>query len=128
MSKKAVLLVVTISIIVGVVIGYMNAVPNDFVKTTPDGLVIEEYGYRCGDGSEFTLVPSSDMSTIDIVPATSVDYVRKTTLASTTDGTGIHYRGGDISIRTSASGLMLIVTGHATTTCSSMLPANESLF
>ncbi len=128
MSKKIIISVLLFSMVVGIVIGYYRALPDDFVETTEDGLVIEDYGYRCGDGSEFTIVPTDDMKTIDIVPASSVDYVQRSTLTSVDDGTGIHYEGNGFGLRPSASGLVLTSQTHPTTTCSSMRPASESLF
>ncbi len=127
MNRRALLLIAIAAVLTGLGIGYIRALPSDFVKHS-DMAGMTDYGYRCGDGSEFTLVPTDGSDTVRIVPATSVDYVREANLESRTDAMGMYYEGDDIVLRPTASGLMLVSAGHGTTTCSSMQPAVESLF
>lgn len=127
MNKHVVVTIAVVAMIAGVVFGYLRALPDDFIENTTE-TGFSDYGYRCGDGSEFTLVPNAHMESVRIVPATSVDYVRETELKSLTDSMGMYYEGDGILLRPTASGLLLVSAGHATTTCSSMRPADESLF
>ena len=129
MNKRLVYTVIAIAIVAGLSIGYIRGLPNDFVDESEIiGGVVTDYGYRCGDGSEFTLIPSENVDTIRIVPATSADYVKESVLKAMSDATGMYFEGDGIALRPSASGLVLVSAGHATTTCSSMRPADESLF
>jgi hypothetical protein len=123
MSKRFLIVVILFSVIGGIVIGYYRGLPDDFADTpapTP-----QDYGYRCGDGSEFTLVPLSANS-VRIVPATSVDYVRETTL--TRASSGAPFAGGDITLRVDGAVIFLSAEGRSETPCQSMRPAAESLF
>ncbi len=121
MSKRLMLSVIFASLLVGILIGYVQGVPADVVNESEfEAEIAVEYGYRCGDGSEFTLVPTNSMESIRIVPATSVDYVREANLKLMRDALGSFYEGEGIVLRMSASGLVLVSEGHATTTCTSM--------
>lgn len=51
-----------------------------------------EYGYRCDEGTEFTLWPAGDMSSVRIVPATSVERIGETIL-SKVPGDAARYEG-----------------------------------
>ncbi len=126
MSKRLVLVTVVFSVITGIVLGYMNAVPNDFIDE-PVGSDVE-YGYRCADGSEFTLVPTEESGALFIVPATSSDYVQNTLLQNVPGGVYNTYVGGDVMLSVREGGIELSVSGHEPTQCTSMLPEEESLF
>ncbi len=125
MSRRLLLSVVVCSVVAGALIGYVRALPDDFVD---EEMAAYDYGYRCGDGSEFTLVPSPDMEELRIIPATSVDYVRDTVLHINTTEQGTIYSGGGITLRISGVSLLLTTISNGSTRCTSMLPAEDSLF
>lgn len=66
-----------------------------------------EYGYRCSDGSEFTMSPSSDMSTITIIPATSAERFTKTILNKIETPSGALYIGEGITFSAKGETLTL---------------------
>ncbi len=119
--------VILLAVIAGVLIGYVRGIPDDFSSADAE-TISGDYGYRCGDGSEFTIVPSEDMTTIRIVPATSADYLKDTTLQSVTNTAGSEYAGGGVSLSAHDATLVLSTLNTATTTCASMRPKEESLF
>jgi hypothetical protein len=122
MSKRVLLSAIVVALVLGVTLGYYRGAPNDFVEA-PDTSV--DYGYRCGDGSEFTIVPSEDMASLMIVPATSADYVPQTVLnriaTDVFEGAGVTFTAHDVSAE-------LGTTEHGTTTCASMNPPKTTLF
>lgn len=122
MSKRVLLSTIVCAVVLGVVLGYYRGVPDDFVNA-PDLSI--DYGYRCGDGSEFTVVPSEDMTTITIVPATSSDYLKEILLLRTAGDTytseGISFAAHDLTAE-------LITASHGSTTCTSMNPPETTLF
>lgn len=121
--------VILVSVIAGVLIGYVRGLPDDFVTGEAESdRPSYDYGYRCGDGSEFTIVPSEDMTTLRIIPATSVDYLRETTLQSDTNDAGSHYSGGGITFAVKGNTIELSTASTAPTTCRSMNPPQQSLF
>lgn len=109
----------------GLVLGYART------NQSPDQSASEnfgEYGYRCGDGSEFTMIPTVDMMSIALVPATSVDYIRETTLVSVPSERGARYEGGGVTF--SAVGETVTIDTEATepTTCTPMMLPDEAPF
>jgi hypothetical protein len=127
MNKRTILAIILVAIIAGVLIGYVRGLPDDFVEAPgTDTASIDDYGYRCGDGSEFTLLPSEDMTTITLKPATSADYLRETVLQSASGGTT--YAGNGVRIVVHGITLDLSTASTAPTTCTSMRPVTQSLF
>ena len=55
-----------------------------YLKIKDNRLVPEtgDYGYRCGDGTEFTMTPSSDMGSITLIPASSIERIPRLVLHS----------------------------------------------
>jgi hypothetical protein len=56
------------------------------------------YAYRCGDGSEFSLVPAKNFSSIRITPATSADIIPTATLKPLPAGSHTRFEGGGVSL------------------------------
>lgn len=54
------------------------------------------YAYRCGDGTEFSMSPSANLSSILLVPATSVERIPRTILSKVPAETGVRYEGNGI--------------------------------
>ncbi len=126
MSKRLVLSVVLVSVIFGTLIGYTRAIPSDFSSDSEQQTAdMFEYGYRCDDGSEFTVIASENMSTIEIVPATSADYLKRTTLRLGNQGA---YSGGGVIFLPGDVEAELSTDSTAPTRCRSMRPQQESLF
>ncbi len=122
MSRRLFISTVVFAIVLGTIIGYVRGMPDDFVDVPASAV---DYGYRCGDGSEFTIVPSVDMSTIDIVPATSVEYFARTTLKLSSQGA---YAGGDIVFLPNGTTAELTSGSNPSTKCTSMNPPETTLF
>jgi len=83
-----------------------------------------EYGYRCGDGTEFTMRPSSDMSILKIFPATSAERIPEVTLARQESVSGSHYEGGGIVLYAKGETLTLTTNAYKAT----CLPVKEPDF
>lgn len=123
MSRRVFASTVVVATVLGILLGYYRGIPDDFVRVPGrDGF---DHGYRCGDGSEFTLIPSDDLTSIIIVPATSVDYLARTELY-TVDGSV--YSGGGITFEPHGTLADLTTASSAPTTCTSMDPAEATLF
>lgn len=112
---------VFVASILGILLGYYRGLPDDF-DGIPD---VADFGYRCGDGSEFTVEPTADMKAITLIPSTSSDYLQKTTL--TLVG-GDVYVGGGITFAPHGTSGDLTSASSAATTCMSMNPAGKTLF
>ncbi len=126
MSHRLVLGVIGVSVVCGLLIGYARGLPNDFVDPQSVPVTLT-YGYRCADGTEFSIEPNGDFSQLRVVPATSADYVAVETLARRDAQTAV-YQGASTTLAIEGSALVLAVAGHATTTCDSMRSAEDSLF
>lgn len=131
MSKRLVVSVIVCSVVAGIAIGYVRGLPDDFVENDTAVQGASEYGYRCGDGTEFTLVPSADMQTIRITPATSVDYIRESKLVRKEINDGYVYTDGTITVdgireRLDGYNIALRATGHQSTECKAMFLQESS--
>ena len=54
------------------------------------------FGYRCGDGSEFTMVPSNDLSTVVVTPTMNAKQLPVVTMTKVQGTTTPIYSGGGI--------------------------------
>ncbi|MBP9757404.1 MAG: hypothetical protein KBD06_02280 [Candidatus Pacebacteria bacterium] len=122
MSRRLFISTVVFAIALGAIVGYIRGMPDDFVDV-PDMSI--DYGYRCGDGSEFTIEPSENMLTITIVPATSVDYLVRTELALVDD---LKYAGAGVTFVPNGTFAELTSASSAPTTCTSMNSKENTLF
>lgn len=123
MSRRVFIGTVVVALALGIALGYIRGVPDDFAQMPdPDSF---DYGYRCGDGSEFTVEPSEDMQSLTIVPATSVDYLKKTVLYTVDGGA---YNGGGITFAPHGTTADLSTASSAPTTCTSMNAEADTLF
>lgn len=57
------------------------------------------YGYRCADGTEFTMSVPKDMGTILITPASDVDRIQELILTRGESEAGVLFEGDGISFR-----------------------------
>lgn len=55
------------------------------------------YGYRCADGTEFTMSVPEDMSTILINPASNIDRIPQLILSRGKSASGVLFEGDGIS-------------------------------
>lgn len=85
-----------------------------------------EYGYRCGDGTEFTMHPNERVTEILIKPATSVERIPTLVLAKVQSETGAKYADGDYSFH--AHGETAAFTGPQFTTSCSPMQSGEAPF
>jgi len=85
------------------------------------------YGYRCGDGTEFTMSPTSDMSKIRITPATSVERISKTVLYHVQSSSGARYEGSGLTFFARGEKVQLS-TDAFSTTCTPMQVPDEAPF
>lgn len=85
------------------------------------------YGYRCGDGTEFTMSPVSDMSAITLIPASNVERIPRVTLSKTESATGARYEGQGIVFHAHGEGVDL-KTSTFETTCMPMQNPDEAPF
>ena len=75
-----------------------------------------DYSYRCKDGTEFSVTPSLDMSTLYITPATSVDKIKRVILTQVESKQGAMYKGSGVTFFGQGEGVRLTM-GTSTTTC-----------
>lgn len=54
------------------------------------------YGYRCGDGTEFTVAPSPGGETIHITPTTRIERIPDAVLEKVASESGSRYEGAGI--------------------------------
>jgi membrane-bound inhibitor of C-type lysozyme len=59
-------------------------------------LGVNAYVYRCDDGTEFTASPNRDMSTISIIPASSMDRIPLVTLKEVPSQSGRRYEANGV--------------------------------
>lgn len=100
---------------------------NEKQTSAHDEFNFGEYGYRCGDGTEFTMSPTSDMSKMLITPATSVERISKTVLYHVQATSGARYEGNDLAFFAHGETVQLS-TSVFTTTCNPMQVPNEAPF
>ncbi len=85
------------------------------------------YGYRCGDGTEFTMAVLADMSAITLIPASSIERIPRLDLSKTESDSGARYEGGGFVFH--AHGETIQLTGpEFETTCRPMQNPDEAPF
>lgn len=72
------------------------------------------YGYRCGEGTEFTMSPSSDMSRLLIMPVTSVERIPEMIMQKAVSQTGARYEKDGFSFH--AQGETVVLEGSSFST------------
>lgn len=85
--------------------------------------VYGEYGYRCGDGTEFTMHPNKDLSMIRLVPATSVERIPETIISRTDSETGARYEGNGIVFHAHGESVELSTEAFQTSCLPMQVPA-----
>jgi len=85
------------------------------------------YGYRCSDGTEFSMSPASDMQSILLTPATSVERVPKTILSRVVSETGARYEGDGLVFHAHGE-VVELSSSEFVTTCAPMQVPEEAPF
>lgn len=73
------------------------------------------YGYRCADGTEFTMTTAPDLSTITLHPSTSAERIPQTTLNKVKSDSGARYEGGGVVFAGKGETVQLIGASFSTT-------------
>lgn len=123
MNKQLFIAIVAIAVVAGIALGVVRGLPDDFV--TEQSASSTDYGYRCGDGTEFTLYPAPLLATLHLIPVSNVDYVHEQDLARQSE---FVFTSDDTILVHTGDTLSLAVRGHATTTCTAMFPHERSFF
>lgn len=86
-----------------------------------------EYAYRCGDGTEFSITPSEDFSTVTLYPATTVERIEQSTLNKVESEFGARYANERLVFH--ARGETVQMIGQAfSTVCTPVTGAGEAPF
>lgn len=89
------------------------------------GIAVTKYGYRCGDGTEFSIVPNNDMSTLSVIPASSSDLVPLITIKKVDAQKGVRYEGNGIIFEGSGETVTLTL-GKTVVTCSPVVSQTDA--
>ena len=68
--------------------------------------------YRCGDGSEFTLIYSVDKESIHVIPASNIEIIPNTVVSSLPTGSLTRYEGGGVSLFIQGDNVRVTVGAH----------------
>lgn len=60
-------------------------------------LMMGDYGYRCDDGTEFTMNPSEDGTSIEIFPATDIERIDRGVLNALDSASGVMYANEELT-------------------------------
>ncbi len=74
----------------------------------------EGYGYRCADGTEFTMTTAADLSTITLHPSTSAERIPQATLNKVKSDSGARYEGGGVVFAGKGESVQLIGPSFST--------------
>lgn len=74
------------------------------------------YGYRCGDGTEFTMSPAEDMSTILLTPASTIERIPEVILTEEPAESGVRFAGDGITFA-AVGETVTLSTDEWSTTC-----------
>lgn len=86
------------------------------------------YPYRCDDGTEFTAAPNKDMTSVSIIPASSMDRIPLITLKEVSSDNGKRYEGNGIILVGFEEDVSLTL-GKTTSTCRPIsLPGKSPLY
>lgn len=122
-----------ISIVVGsliLIVGGFFAL-NNYIYTEKQAdtsvYTLGTYGYLCEEGTEFTMSPSSDMTSIYLVPATDAERIPETILPVTSSSRGARFEGNGI-VFYAIGETVTLSTEEFTTTCSPVQIPDEAPF
>jgi len=85
------------------------------------------YGYRCGDGTEFTISFNETGDSITVVPASTLERIPEVTLTKVTSATGARYEGEGVVFHAHGETVQLS-TDEFSTTCNPMHSPDEAPF
>ncbi len=86
-----------------------------------------DYAYRCSDGTEFTMSPASDMTSILITPVSNVERISQTILSKVEGTTTAAYEGDGLSFVAHGETVQLSMSTF-TTTCNPVVSQTEAPF
>lgn len=84
-----------------------------------------DYAYRCEDGTEFTLSPSEDMTSIRIRPTTEEALIPETIISQSPSDEGVLYEGNGIRFFGQGETVTLS-NGESTTVCRPLQSEDEA--
>lgn len=85
------------------------------------------YGYRCEEGTEFTMSVPEDMESILLIPARSVERISRAILSKAPSATGSLYEGNGIRFHAHGETIELS-TGGTETICRPIQNSDEAPF
>lgn len=100
-------------------------VVNNPVVITANEVAVYEYGYRCEDGTEFSLAPSLDMTLVHIIPVSKTDKIPEVILTDVETESGVRYEGSGVALEGKGETVTLVFN-NATTTCNPMQVPDEA--
>ena len=111
MSTNTVWAIVGLIIIIGGGLWFIN----NSKAVAPSGENLGAYAYTCDNGSEFTMTPASDVSSIRLTPGTNATF-SEATLAQVDSSAGARYEGTGI-VFIGAGEEVRLKTGNSTLIC-----------
>ena len=112
MNTNTVWAIVALIIIIGGGLWFIN----NSSTAAPSGADLGAYPYTCGNGSEFTMTPASDVSSVQISAGSQGMFTGTVTLAKVASSAGQRYEGGNI-IFVGAGEEVQLTVGSETTVC-----------
>ena len=106
--------VVVIIIVAGGYYFYVNGIPGTSSASTEANL--GTYAYACENGSQFTMSPSADMSSLSLVAGSQGMFRGTVSLSKVASEAGQRYEGGGVVFIGAGEGVRLTV-GSETTVC-----------
>lgn len=127
MSKSSMgILVAVIVGLVGISVFYFMRLPKQ-ERIDPAVYSLGTYGYRCEDGTEFTMLPSEDGSSVLVVPASNVERIHKSALKRVESENGAKFAAGDLTFF--AHGETVELSGESfATKCSPLSVSDQAPF
>lgn len=126
MKKTLIILVLVAGLLVGGFFAF-NSYIYEEKQADLSMYTLGSYGYRCTDGTEFTMSPSEDMTSIHIVPAAGVERIPETILPKVASDTGVLYETDGITFYAKGETVELGTEAFATI-CSPIAVADEAPF
>ncbi len=84
-----------------------------------------EHAYRCGDGTEFSVTPAEDFSSVTLYPTTNVERIPQSVLAKVESDFGARYANERLVMH--GRGEMVQLIGQSfSTTCTPVTAADEA--
>lgn len=85
------------------------------------------YGYRCGDGTEFTISFGETIDSITVIPASNLERIPEVALLKVASATGARYEGEGIVFHAHGETVKLS-TDEFSTTCNPIHSPDEAPF